>query len=118
MSYSWPRPGQSQKSHHMPESTGQTLVVSELNHFPGETVPVPSHSLLQEASLSIQPKPPLTWLHAVPLGPVTGQREETSASPSTSLLKEGVDHCEVSSSASWTDQVNSATSRMVSILSP
>lgn len=76
-------------------------------HFPGETVPVPSRSLLEEAFLNTQPKPPLTWPHAAPLGPVTGQREETSASPS-----------HFPSRGSWTDQVTSATSRMVSILGP
>lgn len=72
---------------------------------------MPSHSLLEEAFLNTQPKPPLTQPYGVPSGPVTGQREETSASASHfPLPEEAVGLYEVSSSASWTDQVTSATS--------
>ncbi|XP_051655216.1 uncharacterized protein LOC127476367 [Manacus candei] len=69
-----------QESHSVLESVVQTL--PELSqswycdHFPGEPVPVPSHPLGEGSFSNIQPRPPLTQLHAIASGPVTSHHRE------------------------------------------
>ncbi|GAB0194069.1 myocardial zonula adherens protein [Grus japonensis] len=85
----------------MTESVIQTLLeLSQArccDHFPGEPVPVPNHPLGEEPFPDIQPKPPLSQLHAIPLGSITGhQREEMNACPFAPPREEAVGHDEVS----------------------
>ena len=63
----------------------------------GELVPVLHHPVGEEPFRNVQPKPPLAYLPAVPLGPIIGrQGEEISACPSSSSREDAVDRDEVS----------------------
>lgn len=73
------------------------------NLFPGETVPVPSHSLLEEAFPNTQPKPPLTWPHAVPCSLVTDQRGDQCQSLPLPFLSKLQITRRSPSFASWTE---------------
>lgn len=59
---------------HVPESIVQTLLQLQqavaYEHFPGETVPVPSQPLGEEPFPNAQPKAPLAQLHVLPSGPM------------------------------------------------
>ncbi|KAJ7395422.1 hypothetical protein BTVI_155053 [Pitangus sulphuratus] len=99
-SNSWPYT-HSQESHHVPKSIIQMLL--ELcqswyhDHFPRETLSVRNYPLGEEPFSNVQPKPPVTQLQAIPLGPVTGpQREEISACPFSSPDEEVVDCNDIS----------------------
>ncbi|KAJ7400465.1 methyltransferase-like protein 25 isoform X1 [Pitangus sulphuratus] len=68
--------------------------------LPGEPVRMPNHPLGEEPFPTIQPKPPLTQLLEIPLGPVSDHhREEISVCPSSSPHKEGINGNEVSPQA-------------------
>uniref|UniRef100_A0A8C0A178 Inositol 1,4,5-trisphosphate receptor n=1 Tax=Anas zonorhyncha TaxID=75864 RepID=A0A8C0A178_9AVES len=56
------------------------------DHCPGELVPVPDHPLGAEPFPNPQPDPPLSQFHAVPLGPVTVPREQSSAPSGVSMF--------------------------------
>lgn len=61
-----------------------------------EACSVLNHPLGEKPFCNIQPKPPLTQLHAIYSSPVTGhQREEIGTCPSTSPREEGADLNEV-----------------------
>ncbi|RMB90805.1 hypothetical protein DUI87_32798 [Hirundo rustica rustica] len=86
----------SQESHHVPKATVQMLH-DHCDQFPGESAPVPDHSLDVKPFPSIQPKPPLTQLHSISLSPVTGHKSEgIGARSSVSLCVDIEDLSEVS----------------------
>ncbi|KAJ7404307.1 hypothetical protein WISP_146122 [Willisornis vidua] len=66
-------------------------------HFPGKPIPMPSHLLGEKPFPDIQPKPPLTQLHAIPSSPISGhESEEFGACPSASPREDVEDHNKVS----------------------
>ena len=80
-----------QKLDHITKSIFQTLLELQqtlsCKHYPGESVPVPSHVLSEEPFCFIQPEP-LSQFHAILLGSITDhQREEDSVAPPYSLVK-------------------------------
>lgn len=61
-------------------------------HIPRETFAVIIHPLSEKPFLNDQPELPLAWLHSISSCPTTSnQREETSPSVSSVLLKEAAD---------------------------
>ena len=90
-----------EKSDPMSESVVQKLL--ELcqswgrDHCPGEPVPGLSHPLVKNLFLAPAPGPPLAQLRAIPLGPVTVTREQTSALPLRSPHEEPIGFNEIPS---------------------
>lgn len=89
MSNSWPCTGHP-KNYTMCLRVVQTLLAFCqawcCDHFPGEPVPVPKHPLGKKPFPDIQPKPTLTQLHALSLGPVTGDMSEEIKKVKLSLI--------------------------------
>lgn len=99
------------KSDHKSESGVQMLIQLQQawyhDHNPIEAVQVPDHLFGEEPFPEIQPKPPLSHLHATSSGSVTGHQREISACPSAPLHEETVSHNTVSPQPPllWTEQI-------------